>query len=62
MPQLAKAMAATLADIKEYPNSYIFIIDMLGLKSRDIKVQVKDDNMLLINDERKREEEKGPST
>ncbi|KAL5559492.1 hypothetical protein UlMin_035703 [Ulmus minor] len=40
----AKAMAATPADVKEYPNSYVFIVDMPGLKSGDIK--------------RKREEEK----
>ncbi|KAE8700380.1 17.9 kDa class II heat shock protein [Hibiscus syriacus] len=54
----AKAMAATPADIKEYPKSYAFIIDMPGLKSGDIKVQVEGDNVLLISGERKREEEK----
>ncbi|XP_042507602.1 17.1 kDa class II heat shock protein-like [Macadamia integrifolia] len=54
----AKAMASTPADVKEYPNSYVFIIDMPGLKSGDIKVQVEDDNVLLISGERKREEEK----
>ncbi|XVE53862.1 hypothetical protein DITRI_Ditri03aG0035700 [Diplodiscus trichospermus] len=54
----AKAMAATPADIRESPNSYEFIIDMPGLKSGDIKVQVEDDNVLLISAERKREEEK----
>ena len=54
----AKAMAATPADIKEYPKSYVFIVDMPGLKSGDIKVQVEDDNVLLISGERKREEEK----
>ncbi|XP_021890754.1 17.1 kDa class II heat shock protein-like [Carica papaya] len=53
-----KAMAATPADVKEYPNSYVFIVDMPGLKSGDIKVQVEDDNVLLISGERKREEEK----
>ncbi|KAG5073578.1 hypothetical protein JHK84_054809 [Glycine max] len=36
----AKAMAATPADVKEYPNSYVFVIDMPGLKSGDIKVQL----------------------
>ncbi|KAJ4709006.1 17.9 kDa class II heat shock protein [Melia azedarach] len=46
----AKAMAATPADVKEYPNSYVFVIDMPGLKSGD--------NVLLICGERKREEEK----
>lgn len=51
-------MAATPADVKELPNSYVFIVDMPGLKSGDIKVQVEDDNVLLISGERKREEEK----
>ncbi|XP_057432269.1 17.1 kDa class II heat shock protein [Lotus japonicus] len=54
----AKAMAATPADVKEYPSSYVFVIDMPGLKSGDIKVQVEDDNVLLISGERKRDEEK----
>ncbi|XP_019245216.1 PREDICTED: 17.3 kDa class II heat shock protein-like [Nicotiana attenuata] len=54
----AKAMAATPADVNEYPNSYVFVVDMPGLKSGDIKVQVEDDNVLLISGERKREEEK----
>ncbi|XP_057428312.1 17.9 kDa class II heat shock protein-like [Lotus japonicus] len=54
----AKAMAATPADVKENPNSYFFVIDMPGLKSGDIKVQVEDDNVLVITGERKREEEK----
>ncbi|TKY58019.1 17.9 kDa class II heat shock protein [Spatholobus suberectus] len=56
--QDAKAMAATPADVKECPNSYVFEIDMPGVKSGDIKVQVEDDNVLLISGERKREEEK----
>ncbi|WMV42255.1 hypothetical protein MTR67_035640 [Solanum verrucosum] len=51
-------MAATPADVKEYPNSYVFVVDMPGLKSGDIKVQVEEDNVLLISGERKREEEK----
>ncbi|RDX60883.1 17.9 kDa class II heat shock protein, partial [Mucuna pruriens] len=54
----AKAMAATPADVKEYPNSYVFVIDMPGLKSGEIKVQVENDNLLVISGERKREEEK----
>ncbi|KAJ9168184.1 hypothetical protein P3X46_019743 [Hevea brasiliensis] len=54
----AKAMASTPADVKEYTNSLVFIIDMPGLKSGDIKVQVEDDKVLLISGERKREEEK----
>lgn len=55
----AKAMAATPADVKELANAYVFEIDMPGLRSGDIKVQVEDDNVLLISGERKREEEEG---
>jgi len=51
-----KAMASTPVDVKEYPNSYVFIVDMPGLKSNDIKVQVEDDNVLNIGGERKRNE------
>ncbi|XP_014504237.1 17.9 kDa class II heat shock protein [Vigna radiata var. radiata] len=54
----AKAVAATPADVKEYPNSYVLQIDMPGLKCGDIKVQVEDGNVLFISGERKREEEK----
>ncbi|KAK7300621.1 hypothetical protein RJT34_11469 [Clitoria ternatea] len=57
----ARAMAATPVDVKEYPNSYVFVVDMPGLKSGDINVQVEDDNVLLISGERKREEEKDGS-
>ncbi|KAL6544344.1 hypothetical protein OROGR_010841 [Orobanche gracilis] len=53
----ASAMAATPADVKEYPNAYLFVIDMPGLKSGDIRVQIEDDNVLLISGERKRNEE-----
>lgn len=56
--QDAKAMASTPTDVKEYPNSYVFVIDMPGLKSGDIKVQLEEDNLLVISGERKREEEK----
>ncbi|KAJ1417845.1 HSP20-like chaperone [Sesbania bispinosa] len=51
-------MAATPADMKVYPNSYVFVIDMPGLKFVDVKVQVEDENVLLISGERKKEEEK----
>ncbi|KZV36509.1 small heat shock protein 17.3 kDa [Dorcoceras hygrometricum] len=54
----AKAMAATPADVKEYQKSYEFVIDMPGLKSGDIKVQVEEGNVLLISGERKREDVK----
>ncbi|GAB4854497.1 hypothetical protein Ancab_023080 [Ancistrocladus abbreviatus] len=54
----ARAMASTPADVKEYPNSYQFIVDMPGLKSGGIKAQVEDNNVLVISAERKRDEEK----
>ncbi|XP_040996318.1 17.9 kDa class II heat shock protein-like [Juglans microcarpa x Juglans regia] len=54
----AKAMAATPADVKEYPSSYVFSIDMPGLKPGDIKVQVEDDNVLVISGERRPVQEK----
>ncbi|KAJ6843996.1 17.5 kDa class II heat shock protein [Iris pallida] len=54
----ARAMASTPADVKELPGSYVFVIDMPGVKSGEIKVQVEDDNLLVISGERKREEEK----
>ncbi|KAL0311842.1 UNVERIFIED_CONTAM: class II heat shock protein [Sesamum radiatum] len=55
----AKAMAATPADVKEYPSSYVFIVDMPGIGAGDIKVQLEDDNILVVSGERKREKEEG---
>nr|ABF61870.1 chaperone [Agave tequilana] len=52
----ARAMASTPADVKELPTAYSFVIDMPGVKSGEIKVQVEDDNVLVISGERKREE------
>ncbi|KAL3681331.1 hypothetical protein R1sor_024287 [Riccia sorocarpa] len=52
----AKAMGNTAVDVKELPDSYVFVADMPGLKSGDIKVQVENDNVLTIGGERKREE------
>jgi HSP20 family protein len=51
-----RAQACTAVDVKELPNAYVFIADMPGLKSSDIKVQVENDNVLTISGERKREE------
>ncbi|XP_073134758.1 17.9 kDa class II heat shock protein-like [Henckelia pumila] len=54
----AEAMAATPADVIERPDSFVFEIDMPGLKSGDIKVEVEDDNVLVISGDRKAEDEK----
>ncbi|XP_026379041.1 17.9 kDa class II heat shock protein-like [Papaver somniferum] len=54
----AKAMAATPVDIKEYPDSYVFVLDMPGLKSEEIKVQAEDNNVLVVTGMRQRVDEK----
>ena len=52
----AHAMAATPADVKELPGAYAFVVDMPGLGSGDIKVQVEDERVLVISGERRMEE------
>ncbi|KAF0916053.1 hypothetical protein E2562_000681 [Oryza meyeriana var. granulata] len=52
----ARAMAGTPADVKELPGAYAFVVDMPGLSSSDIKVQVEEDKVLVISGERRREE------
>ncbi|PON71734.1 Small heat shock protein HSP [Parasponia andersonii] len=54
----AKALAATPADVKEHPNTYVFAVDMPGLKPDQIKVHVEDDNVLVVSGERRREKER----
>ncbi|KAK8641397.1 hypothetical protein V6N13_010803 [Hibiscus sabdariffa] len=55
----AKAMAATPADVIEYPKSYVFIVDMPGLNHSEIKVQVQveDENVLVVSGVQKPEKE-----
>ncbi|ONK81587.1 uncharacterized protein A4U43_C01F30840 [Asparagus officinalis] len=53
----ARAMASTPLDVKELPAAYSFVVDMPGVKSGEIKVQIEDDNVLVISGERKREGE-----
>ena len=53
----SKAMASTQADILDYPNAYKFVVDMPGLKSEKINVQMED-NMLVVSGERKRDKDK----
>ncbi|KAL6972683.1 hypothetical protein U1Q18_026856 [Sarracenia purpurea var. burkii] len=55
----AKAMAATPVDVKELRTSYVFVVDMPGMKAGNVRVQVEDGNVLVISGERKREEEGG---
>ncbi|KAE8700379.1 17.9 kDa class II heat shock protein [Hibiscus syriacus] len=51
-------MAATPADVMEYPTSYVFVVDMPGMSNGEIKVQVEDENVLVVSGERKRDKEK----
>ncbi|KAM3328674.1 hypothetical protein ACQJBY_026050 [Aegilops geniculata] len=52
----ARAMAATPADVKELPGAYAFVVDVPGLGSGDIRVQVEEERVLVISAERRREE------
>jgi len=54
-----KAMARTPADIKELPNAYQFIVDIPGVKPSEVKVQLEEDNrVLVVSGERRRDREK----
>ncbi|KAF8040643.1 hypothetical protein BT93_B2769 [Corymbia citriodora subsp. variegata] len=55
----AKAMAATPADVVEYPSSYVFVVDMPGIRASEIKVQIENNNVLVVSGVRKREKEEG---
>ncbi|XP_077219239.1 MATH domain and coiled-coil domain-containing protein At3g58270-like [Tasmannia lanceolata] len=47
-------------DVKEYPNSYAFVVEIPGLTLSDIKVQLVDnDKALFVSGEQKREKEEG---
>lgn len=52
-------MVASPVDVKEYPNSYVIVVDMLGIKANGIKVQLEDNNVLVVSGEREREREVG---
>ncbi|KAK9825137.1 hypothetical protein WJX81_002849 [Elliptochloris bilobata] len=45
-------------DIQETPNAYLFKVDVPGLSKDDVKVRVTRDGVLVIEGERKQEEEK----
>ncbi|KAG0486502.1 hypothetical protein HPP92_008597 [Vanilla planifolia] len=53
-----KAMARTPADVKDLSGAYEFVIDMPGVNSSDIKVQVEEGNLLVVSGEKRRGEEK----
>lgn len=51
-------MVASPVDVKEYPNSYVIVVDMLGIKANGIKVQLEDNNLLVVSGEAERERER----
>ncbi|PON71735.1 Small heat shock protein HSP [Parasponia andersonii] len=55
--RVAKAMAATPADVMEYSSAHVFIVDVPGIKAAEIKVQVEDDGVLVVSGERKRDKD-----
>ncbi|EOA34583.1 hypothetical protein CARUB_v10022140mg [Capsella rubella] len=55
----AKAMAATPVDVIEHPNAYAFVFDMPGIKGDEIKVQVENENVLVVSGDRQRENKEG---
>ncbi|KAF5751123.1 17.1 kDa class II heat shock protein-like [Tripterygium wilfordii] len=48
---------STPADVIEYPNAYVYIVDMPGLKKDQMKVHMEY-NTLVVSGERKSEREK----
>ncbi|KAI5067893.1 hypothetical protein GOP47_0016238 [Adiantum capillus-veneris] len=49
-------MATTApVDVKELSGSFIFVVDVPGLRNTDVKVQIENDTILKISGERKRD-------
>ncbi|KAI5060482.1 hypothetical protein GOP47_0024902 [Adiantum capillus-veneris] len=46
---------STPVDVKELHGSFIFVVDVPGLRNTDVKVQIEKDSILKIYGERKRE-------
>ncbi|MED6145490.1 hypothetical protein PIB30_025796 [Stylosanthes scabra] len=44
------------ADLVEYPNRYVFMVDMPGMKASEINLRVEDENIMVVTGERKREQ------
>ncbi|XP_034683257.1 18.8 kDa class II heat shock protein-like [Vitis riparia] len=53
-----KSMNKTLADVKEYRNAYVFVVDMPGLKSDQIKIRVEEEKVMVVSGERKLDKDK----
>jgi HSP20 family protein len=51
------AFAAARIDWKETPEAHVFKADLPGVKKEEVKVEVEDDNVLVISGERSKEKE-----
>ncbi|KAL6344772.1 hypothetical protein AAG906_002678 [Vitis piasezkii] len=52
-----KSMNKTLADVKEYPHAYVFIVDMPGLTSDQIQIGIEGEKAMVVSGERKLDKE-----
>ena len=53
-----KSMNKTLVDVKEYRNAYVFVVDMPGLKSDQIKIRLEEEKVMVVSGERKLDKDK----
>ena len=51
-------MNKTLVDVKEYRNAYVFVVDMPGLKSDQIKIRLEEEKVMVVSGERKLDKDK----